>query len=47
VADGYFLFAKPLRPGEHTLNLRMTNPDQSVTGVNYTLIIGGTMVIEA
>jgi hypothetical protein len=41
VADGYFLFVKPLRPGVHTLNLRMTNPDQSVTGVNYTLIIGG------
>lgn len=40
VADGYFLFLKPLRPGVHTLNLRMTNPDQSVTGVNYTLIIG-------
>jgi hypothetical protein len=41
VADGYYLFVKPLRPGVHTLNLRMTNPDQSVTGVNYTLIIGG------
>lgn len=41
VADGYFLFVKPLRPGVHTLNLRMTNPDQSVTGVNYTLVIGG------
>jgi len=40
VADGYFLFLKPLRPGEHTLNLRMVNPDQSVTGVDYTLIIG-------
>lgn len=39
VADGYFLFLKPLRPGTHTLNFRMTNPDQSVTGVNYTLII--------
>ena len=39
VADGYFLFLKPLRPGEHTLNLIMTNPDQSKTGVNYTLII--------
>lgn len=39
VADGYFLFLKPLAPGEHTLNLRMINPDQSETGVNYTLII--------
>ena len=39
VADGYFIFLKPLRPGVHTLNFRMTNPDQSVTGVNYTLII--------
>jgi len=39
VADGYFLFLKPLRPGTHTLNLRMTNADQSQTGVNYTLII--------
>jgi hypothetical protein len=41
VADGYFLFLKPLKPGQHTLNFRMINPDQSVTGVNYTLIIGG------
>ncbi len=41
VADGYFLFLKPLRPGTHTLNLRMVNPDQSETGVNYTLVIGG------
>lgn len=39
VADGYFLFLKPLRPGVHTLSLRMINPDQSVAGVNYTLII--------
>jgi hypothetical protein len=39
VADGYFLFLKPLTPGEHTLNLIMTNPDQSVRGVNYTLIV--------
>jgi hypothetical protein len=39
VADGYFLFLKPLRPGVHTRTLRMTNPDQSVTGVNYTLVI--------
>jgi hypothetical protein len=39
VADGYFLFLKPLNPGEHTLSFRMTNPDQSQTGVNYTLII--------
>ena len=39
VADGYFLFLKPLKPGVHTLNLRMINPDQSETGVNYTLII--------
>ncbi len=39
VADGYFLYLKPLKPGEHTLNLRMTHPDPSETGVNYTLII--------
>jgi hypothetical protein len=39
VADGYFLFLKPLKQGEHTLSLRMINPDQSETGVNYTLII--------
>ena len=39
VGDGYFLFLKPLRPGVHTLTLRMTNPDQTVTGVDYTLII--------
>lgn len=39
VADGYFLFLKPLKPGVHTLNLRMTNPNQSIVGVNYTLII--------
>jgi len=41
VADGYFLFLKPLHPGTHTLNFRMINPDQSERGVNYTLIIGG------
>lgn len=41
VADGYFLFLKPLKPGVHTLNFRLTNPDQSQTGVNYTLIIKG------
>lgn len=39
VADGYFLFLKPLKPGVHTLNFRMTNSDQSEAGVNYTLII--------
>ena len=39
VADGYFLYLKPLSPGEHTLNLRMINPNQSEAGVNYTLII--------
>jgi hypothetical protein len=39
VADGYFLFLKPLKPGTHSLQLRMTNPDQSVIGVNYTLIV--------
>jgi hypothetical protein len=39
VADGYFLYLKPLPAGEHTLNFAMTNPDQSVRGVNYTLII--------
>jgi hypothetical protein len=41
VSDGYFLFLKPLKPGEHTLSVRMVNPDQSETGVNYTLIVGG------
>ncbi len=40
VADGYFLFLKPLSVGTHTLSLRMINPDQSVLGVNYTLLIG-------
>ncbi len=40
MADGYFLFLKPLRRGEHTLSLRMVNADQTETGVNYTLIIG-------
>lgn len=40
VADGYFLFLKPLTAGEHTLSFRMTLPDQSVRGVDYTLIIG-------
>ena len=39
VADGYFLLLKPLSQGEHTLSFRMINPDQSETGVNYTLII--------
>jgi hypothetical protein len=41
VADGYFLFLKPLKRGRHTLNFQMTNPDQSVRGVNYTLIVRG------
>jgi hypothetical protein len=39
VADGYFLFLKPLSPGQHTLSLRMIVPGQPDTGVNYTLII--------
>jgi len=39
VADGYFLFLKPLKSGAHTLNFRMINPDQSEAGVNYTLIV--------
>lgn len=40
VADGYFLFLKPLKPGRHTLVLRMTNnADQSVTGVDYRLVV--------
>ena len=39
MADGYFLYVKPLKPGVHTLNLVMTNADQSQAGVNYTLII--------
>ena len=41
VADGYFLLLKPLKPGQHTLSFRMTNPDQTVTGVDYTLIVAG------
>jgi hypothetical protein len=39
VADGYFLFLKPLKPGVHNLSFRLINPDLSETGVNYTLII--------
>jgi hypothetical protein len=39
VADGYFLFLKPLSPGTHTLSFRLVNPDQSERGVNYTLIV--------
>ena len=39
VADGYFLYLKPLKPGVHNLSFRMVNPDQSENGVNYTLII--------
>ncbi|MFL6195590.1 MAG: hypothetical protein ACJ75H_15545, partial [Thermoanaerobaculia bacterium] len=39
VADGYFLYLKPLSPGQHTLSVRKVNPDQSVVGVNYTLTI--------
>lgn len=39
VADGYFLFLKPLKPGTHTLSFRMIQPGQPDTGVNYTLII--------
>ena len=41
MADGYFLHLKPLKHGVHTLNFRLTNPDSSVTGVNYTLIVRG------
>ena len=39
VTDGYFLLLKPLKPGTHALSLSVTNPDQSKTGVNYTLIV--------
>ena len=39
VADGYFLYLKPLQPGVHTLNFRRIDSDQSEAGVNYTLII--------
>lgn len=39
VADGYFLFLKPLRPGKHALNFRMIQPGQPDAGVNYILII--------
>ncbi|HEX6903072.1 MAG TPA: hypothetical protein VF789_25365 [Thermoanaerobaculia bacterium] len=39
VADGYFLFLKPLKPGKHALNFRMIQPGQPDAGVNYTLII--------
>ena len=41
MADGYFLLLKPLERGRHTLTFRMINADQSVTGVNYTLIVRG------
>jgi hypothetical protein len=41
VADGYFLLLKPLKRGVHTLNLILTNPDQSQRGVHYTLVIDG------
>lgn len=41
VADGYFLFLKPLSRGRHTLTFQKTDPDQSVAGVNYTLIVQG------
>ena len=41
VADGYFLFLKPLSRGRHTLTFQKTNPDQSVAGVNYILIVRG------
>ena len=40
VASGYFLFLRPLSRGLHTLRIRMVNPDQTVTGVNYRLVIG-------
>jgi len=39
VEEGYYLFLKPLARATHTLNFIMTNPDQSQTGVNYTLIV--------
>ena len=39
MADGYFLYLKPLKRGRHTLSFRMTNADQSVTGVDYTLVV--------
>ena len=39
VADGYFLYLKPLKPGVHNLTFRLVNPDLSETGVNYRLII--------
>lgn len=38
VADGYFLFLKPLKRGRHLLSFRMINAGQE-TGVNYTLIV--------
>lgn len=42
VADGYFMFLKPLSPGKHTLNIIMTYPGQLPAGVNYTLIVPRT-----
>lgn len=41
ITDGYFLYLKPLKKGRHTLTFRMINPDQSETGVNYTLVVRG------
>jgi hypothetical protein len=40
VADGYFLFVKPLPPGVHTINFIMNFSDGSEgRGVNYTLTV--------
>lgn len=39
VADGYFLFLKPLEQGRHSLTFRMITPGQPDTGVNYRLIV--------
>jgi hypothetical protein len=39
VSDGYYMYLKPLKPGKHALNFAVINPDQSKSGVNYTLII--------
>lgn len=41
VVDGYYMYLKPLKPGNHKLKVIITNPDQSKAGVNYTLLIGG------
>ncbi|MGB0128829.1 MAG: hypothetical protein WBP72_14415 [Rhodocyclaceae bacterium] len=42
VADGYFVFLEPLRPGKHTLSIhsKISGPDRETTGT-YNLNISG------